>query len=357
MFKKIIKSVFNLRDEHELKNENVFKSSERKVVEQQAKEAVRSQPQQAPSTSQTHAQTNHIDVTALFYSLLFQAGSEDSGGVANTLEKQVIEAVTEALASPQQIADNVLSLPSRLVELDNQLKHPDTDIEGILALLQQDPVLSVEVLKLCNSPAFRLSQKEISGLQQAVVQLGREQIRQMVASCMVKEMMDIKPIYFRRFGAQIWRHSQQVAWLAGQFADREQADDAFMIALVHDVGKIAIFKMLLDAFAQSEQGEQPCSSLFRQVMTARSLTLSAVLANCWHLPETITETLSQLAAVDGQPEEGISLVIWRANLVSELYMLNESGKLEPNVLTALQQRAGVTPEEFDALSVHLKQIQ
>ena len=352
MFKKIIKSVFNVRSDHELKNEDAFKSSQQKAIGQQTKSVAKPQ---APS-NQPHPQPNQIDVTALFYSLLFQAGSGDTGGVANALEKQVIEAVKEALASPQQIADNVLSLPSRLVELDNQLKDPETDIAGILALIQQDPVLSVEVLKLCNSPAFRRSQKEITSLQQAVVQLGREQIRQMVTTCMVREMMDIKPIYFRRFGAQIWRHSQQVAWLAEQFAPKQQAEDAFLIALVHDVGKMAIFKMLLDAFARSEQGEQPCSSLFRQVMTARSLTLSALLAQCWNLPETITETLSQLAAVDGPPKDGVPLVIWRANLVSETYMLHESGKLESNVLTALQQKAGITEEEFEVLSLKLKEI-
>lgn len=359
MFKKLVKSVFNVRDDKQLKNENAFKDVPSRVS---ANETMKAKPQvtaTAAGTGETTAtakQVSHVDVTALFYSLLFQVGSDDKGGVANTLEKQVIEAVTDALASPQVIADSVLSLPSQLVELDKQLKDPDTDIDQILKLIQQDPLLSVEVLKLCNSPAFRRSQKEITGLQQAVVQLGREQIRRLVTSCMVKEMLDIKPIYFRRFGAQIWRHSLQVAWLAGQLADKDQADDAFLMALLHDVGKIAIFKMLLDAFAKAEPGEQPRSSLFRQVMTARSLTLSAVLTQCWDLPESITETLSTLAGESGQPDDGIARVVWRANLISEIAMLQEAGRLEPNVMTALVERAGLDQQQFEQFNDKLKEI-
>ncbi|MGI2261323.1 HDOD domain-containing protein [Shewanella sp. GXUN23E] len=356
MFKKIMKSVFNVRDDKQLKNEDAFKGPQQKAVVQQSAANKPKIPQPGVRQPVAAALASHIDVTALFYSLLFQVGADDTGGVANTLEKRVIDAVTEALASPQIIADRVLSLPSRLVELDRQLKLPETDINQILALIQQDPVLSVEVLRLCNSPAFRRSSKEITGLQQAVVQLGREQIRQLVTSCMVKEMMAIKPIYFRRFGAQIWRHSQQVAWLAGQLADKDLADDAFLIALLHDVGKIAIFKLMLDAFARAEPGEQPSSSLFRQVMTARSLSLSAVLTKCWGLPDTITETLSDLAAQDGILQDGIARVIWQANLISEIAMLHEAGRLEPNIFVALLNRAGVSEQEFELFNVRLKEI-
>ncbi|MCF1427558.1 MAG: hypothetical protein LPD71_07155 [Shewanella sp.] len=63
----------------------------------------------------------------------------------------------------------------------------------------------------------------------------------------------------------------------------KKAEDAFLNAILHDVGKITIFKILVNAFASAEEGEVPCSSLFRQVMIARSLLLSAMLSGGWNL--------------------------------------------------------------------------
>lgn len=268
MIKSIFNKIFNIREQATLERPKSFSqtdlskpittASPKKLVEEQCDTSI------------------SIDLAALFYSLLFPARTKDAGGVANNLERRVMAEIELALASPQVIAEKVLKLPSKVLELDRKLADPQFDTKDLLALIEQDPLLSVEVLKLCNSPAFKRGEREVTSLQQALVQLGREQLRCFVTSCLVREMLDIKPIYFRRFGAEIWRHSMQVAFLTSELSE-EDRDTAFLLGLLHDVGKLAIFKMLLDAFVQAEPGEQPNSWLFRQVMTAKSLTLSALL--------------------------------------------------------------------------------
>lgn len=287
-----------------------------------------------------------IDLSALFYSLLFP--STQLNGTANELEKSVFRRVEAALASPQAIAERVLKLPAQVASLDKKLADENTDTKTLLALIEQDPVLSVEVLKLCNSPLFKRSEKEITSLQLALVQLGREQVRRFVTTAMMRKVIEVKPIYFRRFGSQIWRHSMQVAYLASELTD-EDPDSAFLLGLLHDVGKIAIFKLLLEAFKQAEPGEQPCSSLFRQVITTKSLSLSALLAGCWELPILFESELSRLAVVDSKPAGGLAEVIWRANLISECSMLFEANKLKPEQLGRLLFDAGVDLETFEEL--------
>ena len=342
MVRQLFNWLFNIRDHVELERPKSFSESSTPLNKG---DFVNKTPP-LPSDETVNAS---IDLSALFYSLLFPALVKDSGGVANNLENRVIAEVEHALSSPQAIADNVLKLPKRMAELDQKLSHEEFDTKDLLSLIEQDPVLVVEVLKLCNSPAYRRGTREVTSLQQALVTLGRNQLRRFVTSCLVRDMIDIKPIYFRRFGAEIWRHSMQVAFLAGELADEEYIDAAFLLGLLHDVGKIAIFKMLLDAFVVAEPGEQPKSWLFRQLMTNKSLILSSLLASCWQLPESLGSELERLANVNLKPTSGLAAVIWRANIISEASMLHQSGKLPKEVLLNLLSLVELTEADFVAL--------
>ncbi|WP_299796621.1 HDOD domain-containing protein [uncultured Shewanella sp.] len=351
MVKKLFNKLFNIRD-----NTTVAKP---KSFSQNPEFKQAPIQKQATSPELTELETETVDVSTLFYSLLFPARKGDQGGVANNLEKNVIGDVERALSSPMTIAENVLKLPSRMAELDKKLGDEDVDIKVLLELIQQDPVLSVEVLKLCNSPAFRRSDREVTSLQLAFVQLGRDQLRRYVTTCLIREMIEIKPIYFRRFGLQVWRHSMQVAYLSSELAAElpgEDPDTAFMLGLLHDVGKIAIFKMLLDGFNLAEPGEQPSSSLFRQVMTSKSLSLSALLVRCWQLPPSFEKALSALANTGTKPTEKLAAVVWRANLISECSMLHQAGKLDEACLNRLLIDADLARDVFDRLHEKLKEF-
>ncbi|QBF83057.1 HDOD domain-containing protein [Shewanella maritima] len=308
----------------------------------------------APITKAPEQKAAEVDLSALFYGLLFSQQAESAGGTANNLERKVMGEIEAALSSVKCIADTTLKLPSKIIELDKKLANEDIDTKEVLALIEQDPLLSVEVLKLCNSPAFRRSDSDITNLQQALVQLGRVQLRRFVTASLSREMIDIKPIYFRRFGAEIWRHSMQVAFLASELAE-EDNESAFLLGLLHDVGKIAIFKLLIDAFHQAEPGEQPRSLLFSQVMTTKSLTLSALLAREWQLPISFAKNLALLANTNNVPQQGLARVIWQANIISECSMLRQANKLSGEALEGLMQSVGLDTDAFEQL--HQKLIE
>ncbi|MDR9768547.1 HDOD domain-containing protein [Shewanella baltica] len=346
MIKSLFNKLFNIRDTATVERPKSFSTTDLgKSLE----------PARKPAKPLEDISVVSVDLAALFYSLLFPTRVKDTGGVANNLERRVMAEIEQALASPQLIAEKVLKLPSKVLELDRKLADPQFDIKDLLALIERDPLLSIEVLKLCNSPAFKRSDRDITSLQQALVQLGREQLRKFVTTCLVREMLDIKPIYFRRFGAEIWRHSMQVAFLASELSDEDQ-DTAFLLGLLHDVGKLAIFKMLLDAFVQAEPGEQPNSGLFRQVMTTKSLTLSSLLAKHWQLPNTFETELDKLASVNSRPQAGLAAVVWRANVISEISMLHQAGQLSPEILANLLQQVNLDQTQFDGLHQKLTQF-
>ncbi|MDF0535352.1 HDOD domain-containing protein [Shewanella yunxiaonensis] len=344
----IFKKLFNIRDDINIERPQSFSGAPTPIAQELHKVS-----QHVAMVSADERLEASVDATALFYSLLFSVG-KDSGGVANALERRVLAAVEQALMSPQQVAANVLKLPGRIMELDRKLSDPEFCSQDIVKIIQQDPVLSADVIQACNAPVFRRSERSITNLPQALVVLGSERLRRIVTTCMMKEMIAIKPIYFRRFGAQLWRHSLQVAFLAGEL-DKQHSDTAFMVGLLHDVGKIAIFKLLLDVFNQTDPSEQPKSWLFRQVMTARSLELSSLLVSCWQLPATFAETLSPLAS-SLAPAAGLSRVVWQANVISECSMLYEEGRLAEPLLDNLLSEIALSPQQFLFYHNKIKEI-
>lgn len=193
MIKSIFNKLFNLREDNPIERPKSFSATD-------LGKPLAISPKNITQQESISANVVYVDLSALFYSLLFPARVNDAGGIANNLERRVMTEIEHALASPQVIAEKVLKLPSKVLELDRKLADPQFDIKALLALIERDPLLSVEVLKLCNSPAFKRSDRDITSLQQALVQLGREQLRKFVTTCLVREMLDIKPIYFRRFG-------------------------------------------------------------------------------------------------------------------------------------------------------------
>jgi HD-like signal output (HDOD) protein len=334
------KKLFNIRDNQEQAKFTGVSNTEKLKAASRAKAAERATATQVESQINEAEQLSSIDVSALFYSLLFPVQQQGTG-IANNLERQVMGKIEIALSSPKDIAENVLKLPSKIVELDNKLANQDVDIKDVLQLIEQDPLLSVEVLKLCNSTTFKRSDREVTNLQQALVQLGREQLRQFVTACLAREMIDIKPM--------------QVAFLSSELVEGER-DSAFLLGLLHDVGKIAIFKMLIDAFHQAEPGEQPNSLLFSQLMTSKSLTLSALLAKYWQLPNTFAENLSLLANANVPPKSGAAKAVWRANVISECSMLVQANKISEEVLIKLLAQVDISRESFDELHQKLLQF-
>tara|TARA_R110000851_G_scaffold333554_1_gene516448 strand:- start:31724 stop:32851 length:1128 start_codon:yes stop_codon:yes gene_type:complete len=343
------KNLFNFRDHNEqVKFTGITTVEKRQQTKPKA-------PVPAIEITVNQAAESQLDLSTLFYSLLFSNQQTTVTGIANNLERSVMRNIEQALSSPQSIAENVLKLPSKILELDKKLADDSIETQALIKLIEQDPLLCVEVLKLCNSPAFKRANSDVSSIQQALVQVGRQQLRQFITACLARQLIDIKPIYFRRFGAEIWRHSMQVAFLASELAKPDQRDSAFLLGLLHDVGKIAIFKMLVDAFYQAEPGDQPNSQLFKQVMTTKSLTLSALLARYWQLPQHFETPLTLLANSNIKPTDDMALLVWKANIISECSMLKQVDKLPKPALTVLLAQVECSEEEF--ISLHQKLMQ
>jgi len=275
---------------------------------------------------------------SLFYDLMF--GKPVRADSSEEIERKIQQALEDALQNVDEITQNVVQLPALLQQIDRELAKVDYQAEKVAALIEQDPVIAARVLKLANAPTYKPAGSDIVDLQQAVAYIGGKQIQQFVITAVIRQMSDTPPIYFKMFGQQIWQHSQQTAQIARELSRREGvgASAAYLTGLIHDIGKIAIFRILVDVLRTSHPDMTPSSSLFRQALTGGSLKLSFRIAQSWQLPDEISLALRDQYLSTQPPETAaLSRVLFQANLYSELIMLLEKSMIDDEVCASICQ--------------------
>jgi len=140
------------------------------------------------------------------------------------------------------------SLPDIAVRIGKAIDDPNTQSEDIARLIQLDPSLAARVMGVVNSAAFGAA-VPIRNLDQAVTRLGRQQVRNLVYSCIIKGLFRTSSAELKTIMRDLWRHSARVAAISFVLARVTPGLDpnrALLAGLIHDIGAIPILQMAQD---------------------------------------------------------------------------------------------------------------
>src|SRR6202789_2319086 len=170
-----------------------------------------------------------------------QEVSLQSPVVVSPLHAQAAHAyLTESLASPQHIAP----MPRVCAQLAELTAQQATDAVQLARLIQSDPALAGEIMRVGNSPALR-PRTAIVSLQQAVSWLGVAEVRNIAMAVMLRGEVFVAPGHEPE-SEELW----QEAWLAGLWAKeiarerRKHVESAFLAALMQRTGAALALKIL-----------------------------------------------------------------------------------------------------------------
>ena len=140
------------------------------------------------------------------------------------------------------------AMPDLAIRIGKALDDPHTVNEDIARLIQLDPALSARVMRVVNSAAFA-GGVPAGTLHQAVSRLGRQQVRNLVFSCIIKDLFRTgSPVLRARLDA-LWEHSRRVAAISAllaRFTPGLDADRGLLAGLVHDIGAIPLLHAARD---------------------------------------------------------------------------------------------------------------
>jgi putative nucleotidyltransferase with HDIG domain len=171
------------------------------------------------------------------------------------------------------------------------LRDDAVDLRRAAELAAQDPTLTTAVLRLVNSVAYR-GVREIRRVDQAFVRVGQKAARTVVLASIVRELTTKLAGSCRAIGDQLWRGAVASGTIAAHFAPRARvnSDLAFLAGLLHDIGKLAILKILHD-HAKSRRAAIG-SDEFEELCLRWHEHLGLRLAEAWNLPDPLPEIIA-----------------------------------------------------------------
>lgn len=137
--------------------------------------------------------------------------------------------------------DEFPSMPSVVLTLMSKLNDPETSVADIEKIINMDPALVSYILKLTNSLIFGL-REEVYSVSRAIVLLGLSNLKSLMTSYSIRLLCKV----ITDFNAQeyIWHHSLAVGVITKVIAEEVrggQQPDAYVLGLLHDIGKIVLY--------------------------------------------------------------------------------------------------------------------
>jgi HD-like signal output (HDOD) protein len=158
---------------------------------------------------------------------------DDDGPSVEEEEAHLREWLAGFLAKPTVELPRLPTVATEILELSRK---PSARIEDIASLLEREPLLAAQVLKLANSVLYGSATK-VNTLKQALIRMGLSVVRDVVMEA-AYQMTVIRADGFQDTLEAVRRHSTATAWV-GRFIARNtamEAENAFLIGLLHDVG-------------------------------------------------------------------------------------------------------------------------
>jgi putative nucleotidyltransferase with HDIG domain len=194
--------------------------------------------------------------------------------------------------------EDLPTLPSVYFKVNKLLQDEDASIEAVGRIIEIDPAMSTNILRLVNS-AFYGARSKSSSVSQAVMILGFQAVKNAIISVSVLDTLSVKTQYRNFSIADYWRHSVSVAVISKHLAQKTRLvspDDAFIAGLLHDVGKIIMIKYFKEDFEKILEimEETKCSFVDAEQKAEGidHILIGAYLARKWQLPENIVQAIA-----------------------------------------------------------------
>ena len=152
-----------------------------------------------------------------------------------------------------QIQRNLPTLPTIVNELTNVLQNPDASTFAVEDVMTADQSMTMKILRVANTSFYRGNRERVTDANEAIGTLGFEKIRNVVLTTSVFKMFS-GPSAEEKFSLEgLWKHCLGVASASrciAKYLGKSWHERAYTCGLVHDIGKVARFK--LDEAQESE---------------------------------------------------------------------------------------------------------
>ncbi len=269
----------------------------------------------------------------------------------------------DSVLASLNLSGQLPSMPQALVQLIDSCHTPDIPFQAIANIIDKDAAISAKILQLVNS-AFIGPRRTITSVEQAVVYLGIDAVRNLAISISVQQVFrrgeKNGPLTLDRF----WHHSYQNALLSRKIAttiDYPEPSEAYLAGLLHDIGKLLLWMAFPGSYAPLLLKGVRCVNarlafLEEEKLHVNHCQAGAWLGEQWRLPTLLTDAIRY----HHHPIEAVRQALPLVRITSLADLLSHGDPTATDGLEAAHQLLGLTAAQvatvFDGLDEQVEQI-
>ncbi len=268
--------------------------------------------------------------------------------------------------SPETIAArivNLVSLPRAYHRINEMLADDRYGAADIGRVISAEPALTARLLRMVNSAYYGLPSR-VDTVPLAISVLGTRALHELLLATSVAsafERIDTRLVDV----ADFWHHSIYCGIVARLLSKRlrlGQSEQAFTAGLLHDIGKLALYReepeaaeQALSLFAEAGQ-ERRLYEVEREILGFDHADIGGALLALWELPGVYREAVAcHHRPADSDAHRDITALVHVANTLSKKvepgHKLPTDHNDLPLIAPAAAERVELTPELVEELRV------
>jgi HD-like signal output (HDOD) protein len=213
-------------------------------------------------------------------------------------------------------------MPKIIYKAREVMANPMSGFKEIAEVIETDQAIAAKVLQVANSAYYGLSGM-VSSIHQATVVLGHKTLEQLITMVSATSLLGSHLKGYRMGSGALWQHSLAVALCSRMIAnDRAPAleNDAFSVGLIHDAGKLALDRYILERKTQVDQALKTGITFLeveKKVLGFDHTELASDLCTKWKLPENHVSAMRfhhDPGASDGNQ---LAYIVHTANFIAQ----------------------------------------
>lgn len=224
--------------------------------------------------------------------------------------------------------DRLPTAPRVYWELVEAMAQPATHLSDLAAIVERDAAMAAKVLQLVSSSYFGIAHRPTS-VAQAVGYLGADLLKTLALGLHV--FSPPAPPAVPGFSLEaLQQHSLLVARIAKRFLrDKAQGAEAFLTALIHDLGKIVLAISIPDRYAEvvaeAARSKRPDHVVEAELLGVTHAEVGAYLLGLWGLPIDVVEAVARHHRPELGAPTSTLMAVHAADALS--YPANELGEI------------------------------
>ena len=218
-------------------------------------------------------------------------------------------------------------------------------------------------MRLANSAIYSFKRK-IKSVKDAVTLMGTREILSLVRLACITGNLKTSP-EIESAVKIIWKHSATCAITAKLiyketdiFKTPDLEDELFICGIIHDIGKIIIWKFFPDIYMSfklnPEVSSYPLESEEKKILGISHSEVGKVLSDHWDLPESFGDVIGYHHNPMDKPESELVMIIHISDVVSKFIMKDTSVEQEFKVDPELLDKIGYTDDQIRVIASKLE---